>query len=361
MQQLSLQIDRREAELSKLFDIVRDAERSVLIEDVLGKIFVGFAGLIPFDRIGCAFLSPDGAVLTAYWARSKLGKARIAPGFSQPIAESSLKQVLASGRPRIINDLLAYRDEHPSSYSTRLIVDEGGRSSLTCPLVSGDRAIGFIFFTSRKPAAYRDLHQDLFLQIAAQVSAVIEKSRLFERLIGRYRQLADRRKQLAAAAAIDPLTGVHNRRGLAEVIARELKRGAGGVMAFIMLDIDHFKKINDRHGHPAGDVLLKGVAQRLLGALRRGDSIARYGGEEFLVVALGADRDEAVQLAERLRAAVADVSFSAGDLSISATASFGVAVGAPDNEAAVTALITRADAALYAAKAAGRNRVVAAE
>jgi diguanylate cyclase (GGDEF)-like protein len=306
LEQLSLVLDRRESELRKLFEVIGDAERGIRVEEVLNKIFDGFAGLIPFDRIGCAFLSQDGAVLTAFWARSNLGPPRIGAGFSQPMADSSLKQVVATGRPRIINDLEKYLLEHPKSHSTRLVVEEGGRSSLTCPLVIDGRPIGFLFFTCRKVGAYRDLHQTLFLQIAAQVAVVIEKSRLFEQLIERNRELAERGKQLEIEAEVDPLTGILNRRGMAAVIAGELKRAAGGPIAVVMVDIDHFKAINDRHGHPAGDALLKAFAARLAGALRRGDQIARYGGEEFLIVANGAGREEAMQLGERLRAAVAE-------------------------------------------------------
>ena len=194
LEHLSELLDRREAELRHLFEVIRQAERGVLLEDVLDRIFDSFAGLIPFDRLGCAFLSPDAATLTAYWARSKLGTARIGKGFAQPMKDSSLQAILASGRPRILNDLAEYLQLHPHSESTRRIVAEGGRSSLTCPLIIEGDPIGFLFFTSRRVGAYRDLHQDLFLQIAALVAVVIDKSRLLERLIEDNEKLAERGK-----------------------------------------------------------------------------------------------------------------------------------------------------------------------
>lgn len=360
LERLSQLLDRRDAELRQLFDVVRQAERGVLLEEVLDRIFDSFTPLIPFDRLGCAFLSPDAARLTAYWARSTLGPARIGAGFAQPMKDSSLQQILATGRPRIINDLAEYGRQHPRSESTRLIVEEGGRSSLTCPLSLEGHPIGFLFFTSRLPGAYRDLHQDLFLQIASLVAVVIEKSRLFERLIEDNRQLLERGRKLEQDATIDPLTQILNRRGMQALVAAELARAAaqGKPVSFIMADIDHFKRVNDAYGHPAGDELLKAFARRLSGALRTSDRVARYGGEEFLAIAVGADRATGVEIAERLRAAVAGEPFAFAGRIIPITASFGVASGPAQGDGA--ALVAAADTALYAAKQAGRNRVTAA-
>lgn len=353
--------DRRQAELRHLFDVIRQAERGVLLEDVLDRIFDSFTGLIPFDRLGCAFLSPDSAMLTAFWARSKLGPAQIGKGFAQPMKDSSLRAILASGRPRIINDLAAYAREHPNSESTRRIVEEGGRSSLTCPLIIEGNPIGFLFFTSRGVGAYRDLHQDLFLQIAALVAVVIDKSRLLERLIEDNEKLAARGKKLELEATVDPLTRIANRRGMQEIIAAALEGAAvrGLPVSFIMADIDHFKRVNDVYGHPAGDDLLRAFAHRLSHALRSGDRIARYGGEEFLAIAVGADAAHGVEIAERLRKAVAGEPFDLAGKQIPITASFGVAAGVPP-AADGQALVAAADTALYAAKQAGRNRVLAA-
>lgn len=358
---LSELLDRRQAELRHLFEVIRHAERGLLLDDVLDRIFDSFTGLIPFDRLGCAFLSPDAAMLTAYWARSKLGPARIGKGFAQPMKDSSLQSILASGRPRIINDLGEYAREHPQSESTRRIVQEGGRSSLTCPLIIEGNPIGFLFFTSRRAGAYRDLHQDLFLQIAALVAVVIEKSRLLERLIEDNEKLAERGKTLEREATVDPLTQIANRRGMQAIIAAELARAAERALpvAFIMADIDHFKRVNDTHGHPAGDELLRAFAHRLSHALRSGDRIARYGGEEFLAIAVGADAARGVEIAERLRRAVAAEPFDLAGAKIPITASFGVAAGAAPADNG-EALVAAADTALYAAKQAGRNRVVAA-
>jgi GAF domain-containing protein len=211
LQLLSEGIARREEELRRLFHIVHKVERGVLVEDVLDGIFDGFAGIIPYNRIGCAFLTDAGVKLTSYWARSNLGPTQIDKGYSWPVAGSSIRDVLRTGEPRILNDLEGYLAAHPKSDSTRRIVAEGCRSSLSCPLIVDGSPFGVLFFSSREKDTYHDIHQTIFLQIAEEVATVIRNSRLFHKLIDHNQFLIRQAEQLEVAANRDALTGVLNR------------------------------------------------------------------------------------------------------------------------------------------------------
>jgi diguanylate cyclase (GGDEF)-like protein len=160
-------------------------------------------------------------------------------------------------------------------------------------------------------------------------------------------------RELLYLATIDSLTGAHNRRSLESLAAREiaLAQRHGHDLVLLMLDLDHFKLINDRHGHASGDAALRAVTAALRATLREADLLARLGGEEFVVLMPHADRDAGRLAAERLRAAVATTSCVAAPLSIS--------IGIADWRRGETLddLLRRADQALYRAKEQGRNRV----
>lgn len=360
LQLLGETLRRREDQFQQLFDLVEKLEHGLSVEDVLNRIFDGFRGLIPFERIGCAFLSEDGSRLTAYWAKSQLGPVQITANYSQPMAGSSLERLLQTNQPRIINDLEEYLRNKPGSEATRSIVLEGGRSSLTCPLVVNHRPIGFLFFTSGQKDTYQNAHEAVFRQIASQVAMVIDKSRIYQQIIEHNRQLALESRKFEEAAAHDPLTGILNRGAVVSMLGRLMKqRQNGKPIGVIMADIDHFKSINDTLGHPAGDATLVEFTRRIADSLREGDQLGRYGGEEFLVLLPGAAPDAAQNAAERLRNAIAGSAFKIGAEERTITASFGVAVSIYANDTPAS-VIAAADRALYGAKESGRNRVVAA-
>ncbi|MDX1659587.1 MAG: diguanylate cyclase [Nitriliruptorales bacterium] len=181
-----------------------------------------------------------------------------------------------------------------------------------------------------------------------------------------FNQMADRlerqSRELEGIANRDELTGVMNRRGFETVFRRELERAGryGHPTALLLLDIDHFKQVNDTHGHPAGDAVLQGVAQEITAAVRGVDRVGRWGGEEFAVLLPETDADAARMVAERIRRLVAQrvVDTAAGRIAV--TVSIGMAVADPDDVPDASALLDTADEALYAAKDRGRNRVEAA-
>ncbi len=161
------------------------------------------------------------------------------------------------------------------------------------------------------------------------------------------------------AASVDPLTNLLNRRGFSEATTRMIERESksGRPVTVMIFDIDHFKSVNDRFGHAAGDDVLKVFAQTVTDTLRVTDLIGRVGGEEFAAL-LPCDLDEAVTAAERVREAFRDSGISIGEEPLVTTVSIGVATGPAHTELEV--LMASADAALYQAKRSGRNRVQAA-
>ncbi|MDO9548730.1 MAG: GAF domain-containing sensor histidine kinase, partial [Candidatus Marinimicrobia bacterium] len=124
---------------------------------------------------------------------------KISNGYSAPISDSSLATIIDTGEPRIINNLPDYLNSHPGSISTRLIIEEGMRSSLTCPMIAANKPVGFIFFSSMEVNTYKDLHVDVFQKIARQLSVIFEKSRMYEELI----QLNDLKNKFLGIAAHD--------------------------------------------------------------------------------------------------------------------------------------------------------------
>ena len=178
------------------------------------------------------------------------------------------------------------------------------------------------------------------------------------------RQRDDALQSLADLASRDPLTGLSNRRGFQARAETGilLAASAGTRSCVVVLDIDRFKLINDTHGHPAGDAVLRAVAAAMAGALRQTDVLGRIGGEEFAALLQGADAEVALELAEKLRAAVARAVEHPGGEAQRVTLSAGLAMlrGAVPPALMLEAALAEADAALYRAKQAGRDRVMVA-
>jgi diguanylate cyclase (GGDEF)-like protein len=168
-------------------------------------------------------------------------------------------------------------------------------------------------------------------------------------------------ERLEEQALHDSLTGLYNRRYLDAFFERELLRAqrAGSEISVVMADLDHFKRVNDRYGHPAGDAVLKAFAQLLSRHVRGSDLCCRYGGEEFLVLLADSARDAALLRVEQLRGALEALEIPWGEERLRITASFGMAMF-PGDGTTRSSLIAAADQALYAAKNGGRNRVCCA-
>jgi diguanylate cyclase (GGDEF)-like protein len=226
------------------------------------------------------------------------------------------------------------------------------KSAALVPLPRKDRTTGALCFGSRDATRFTRHHATDFLSHLGAVAAVCLEN-------------AVNRARLLRAGITDFLTGWHNRRYLQQRLKEELARmqRRGGVMACLMIDIDRFKSINDGYGHLAGDSALKEVAHRIEGQIRSMDTAARFGGDELAILLPEANSSEAANLAERIREVIAATPFALNSqISRTLTISVGVATVAPgrhetDLKAVADRLVADADAALYRAKALGRNRV----
>ena len=238
-----------------------------------------------------------------------------------------------------------FEDEQPTSLEYRLI----GYDGITRWMLDRmwPRPIG---------ADGRRIFDGVVTDVTALHDALAESRLANERLIAA-------REDAELLARTDELTGLSNRRHFAALLRRHLARAAheSGPVALLLIDIDHFKQINDAHGHFAGDVLLTQFAQRLAAAMRPGDVVARWGGEEFVAL-LRDSCDENVLLAraDQIRVQLASQPFEVGDQSVEIRASIGAVLSGGTVRTAAD-LLSAADQAMYAAKRGGRNRVSLAQ
>lgn len=247
-------------------------------------------------------------------------------------------EVAATGEPRIVNQVAGSSG----------FVDAGAShvSSILCvPLQLHADVIGVLNITNKKDGrGFTADDLEIVRHVADQAAAAIHNARLFE------------------LAVTDGLTRVFIRRHLFQRLNEELRRARryGHPLAVLMADIDHFKRINDQHGHPGGDQVLVDVARAFRQCTRETDIVGRYGGEEFCLVFPETDAAGALCVAERVRQQVEETPVRWGTADIGVTLSGGVACF-PEHGNTVEALIRAADAALYRAKAGGRNRIARAE
>ncbi|MFI5954655.1 diguanylate cyclase [Cryptosporangium sp. NPDC051539] len=275
------------------------------------------------------------------------------PGFRMPTGSHPMAQ---DPDERLTALLSAHEPVLSSANAPALVTKSvpGVRSWLALPLVARDERLGVLLFATDAPDGYDDGAAEIAGALVAQGMVAYENARLFT--------------EVQRLATIDGLTGVANRRHFFELATQDVRvsrrdSAASWPIAAMMIDIDHFKRVNDEHGHQVGDEVIQVVATRLRQNGRGLGLLGRYGGEEFVLL-LRAGAVEAARVAERLRAAIEQepVPTSAGPLTV--TISLGVTYlrdpdldTDPSADALVSALLGRADRCLYLAKHAGRNRV----
>lgn len=265
----------------------------------------------------------------------------ILTGIELEPGEGIAGSVWQSGEPVLITDA-ALDDRFSDRVDT--VTDHSTHTLIAVPLISGGKTIGVMEAVNKSEGRF--FNQDdlnFFQQMAGMAAVAIENSILYEH------------------ATRDTLTGLYVRRFMEESLSRELERSIRyrRSLSLLMLDLDHFKSINDRWGHDSGDHALRLVARVILQSCRQSDIACRYGGEEFVVILPETEGDSAMVFAERLRRRVEESDFRIGSSSVPITVSGGIATIRNDDGKETTAgqILSRADRALYRSKSAGRNRI----
>jgi len=303
---------------------------SSLILDLMNRV-------IPFD-IG-AFLTTEGTELRLAGIKGPKNT-RILAGETYPVSGCQLCHMSIQRMRPLISTITS-----PDDIILPLDPGLGIHSYLGAPVVFRDHATGLIalYNTGSHPFTENDARvAELF---ANQVAIALDNSRRVE--------------QMEKLAVTDELTGLYNRRAFAGMAEKEVGRARRyqRPLALIFFDIDHFKDVNDTHGHLVGDQVLRILTEKVTKTIRTTDIVCRYGGEEFIVLMPEAGRGEALVMAERLREMVSGITVVAAGGTLSLTISLGLAEFGSGGDETLEDLIHRADKAMYAAKAAGRNTI----
>lgn len=326
----------RLTELATLHAIGREMLSSLDPARVFSVVERECPKILDLDALAVALVDPDtGEIHVAHrWARSGPSGAAVSTA-----PDGLLSWVVLEKRPVRVDDL----HETPGSLPFRTDgIPPEARSALAVPLVVEERVVGVLSVRSSRAGAYDEHQLSVLTTIAQQAAVAIENARHYE------------------MATVDSLTRLFLRDYFHRRLEEEHNRARryGGCFAVLMLDLDGFKEINDRHGHLHGDRYLRAIGLTIRSRLRAADLACRYGGDEFCLLLPETDLDGASTIAERLRKAVSRLVVEADGATLRTTASIGVAAFPQHDSGDLRGLLLRADQALYQAKRAGRDRVV---
>ncbi len=336
-----------EREQRKLAETLRSANLALTqtldLDTVLDTLLVFLAQLVPYDGANVMLLETgERFVIRALRGYDGMADTERLAGLGLEVGDfQTLSTIMATHKSLLVQDTERYQGWE-QGLGTDFV-----RCWMGVPMVAGGRVIGLYSIDHHNPGAFSRDHLHAAEALAAQGAIAIQNAQLF--------------RDVQRLAITDPLTGVHNRRHFLELAEREFSRTRryGRSLSMIVLDLDHFKKVNDTYGHSAGDQVLRTITKRLAENIRDIDILGRYGGEEFVILLPETERAAALYVAERLRENVTATPIETDRANISLTISLGVATSTPTTES-LTPLIDLADGAMYKAKQAGGNCVRAA-
>jgi len=325
----------------QLVKILLEGTKSIFSPDRVEKVgenVVNVLSLVlPLEKC-CLWLVDEAGRDFSLIVSAGLGKNWVKKNKFLDLKKDVIKQVISTGKPEKVSKI-----DKENSYPGLAFAGEKIKSFYLLPLLKNTQTIGIIGLFWCKSYKIKQEEEKVLSVLGVQAAAALASIRAHERL--------------KLGGNIDGLTGLYTHRYFQEALNNELARARRFKypVCLMMIDIDHFKKYNDTFGHPAGDVVLKTIAEIIRHKLRSYDTVARYGGEEISVILPYTTREKAKPLAERIRREIASYHFK-GTEDVKVTISLGLA-SYPDNAHTRQELIQRADQALYLAKEGGRNRV----
>lgn len=333
--ELKAEVERRATELQLLFELSRTIASTLDLEEVLHRVTSEVPRKLGVHKFSVMLLNAAGQLEVQTAHPAGVGS----EGMTFDLGEGVCGHV-ARHRARYYAPDLA----NESLFLVKAGKEHG--SLLSVPMVRGEELLGVLNFERAALDAFPASDQDFFVAVADQIALAVQNARLHETTV--------------ELSVTDPLTQVPNRRYLYQQLEAELARATryATPLSMVMIDIDHFKLLNDTAGHSAGDDVLRKVAQLMKHSLRKVDTLARYGGEEFIVLLPQLGREEAAEVAEKLRRAIAESGMEQGRTQPLGKVTISVGVATMPNDATNDVkLIDSADAALYASKRGGRNKV----
>jgi len=327
----------------KNLNVLRSTLNAISMSFEVKEIIASAGANLPnlFDFCSFGVFLKDGLALYLYEEES------CPASFTQEVARNMVRVFSMLGEETVSPDKIDFQVEKKKFRPRQMAMDPNAalKSHLTLPLAVEGEIIGCTALNSDQPNAFDAQDLQFFSVIGYQVSSTLKHFQRFS--------------SIKNIAIYDTLTKLYNRRYFEERFGMEAQKSfySGGALSLVMVDIDHFKKVNDTFGHTEGDKVLCEISSLLKASVRKKDTVARYGGEEFILILPEAGIEESSMIAERVRKQVEATPFDVGKAHINLTVSLGISNFPAHRPRSKEDLIKMADLALYDAKRSGRNKV----